>query len=57
MQLPLRVEKLTSEKLAKGKIQKRKSFGFMSSQFSKKSRSLESSENSFASSANLVSSP
>ena len=30
VQLALRAEKLTSERLAKGKFQKRKSFGFMS---------------------------
>ena len=29
VQLALRVEKLTSERLAKGKFQKRKSFGFV----------------------------
>ena len=52
MQLALRVEKLTSERLAKGKFQKRKSFGFMSRQPSKKSRSSEFSKNSSGSSAN-----
>ena len=37
VQLALRTEKLTSERLAWGKFQKKKSFGFMSGQPSKKS--------------------
>ena len=46
VQLALRAEKLTSESLARGKFQKRKSFGFVFEQSSKKSKSLESSRNS-----------
>ena len=57
VQLTLKAKKLTSERLAKGKFQKRKSFGFMFGQSSKKSRSSESSENSFGSGAESVSSP
>ena len=55
--MALRAEKLISERLAKGKFQKRKSFGFVSGKFSKKSRSSESSGNSFGLGANSVSSP
>ena len=57
VQLALRAKKLTNEQMAKGKFQKNKSFGFMSEQFSKKSRSFESSGNSSGSSAEAVSSP
>ena len=57
VQLALRAEKLTSERLTKGKFQKRKSFGFMSGQSSKKSKSSESLKNSSESGADLVSSP
>ena len=57
VQLALRVEKLANERVAKGKFQKRKGFGFMSGQSSKKSRSSESSGNSFGLGAESVSSP
>ena len=57
VQLAWRAEKLTSERLARGKFQKRKSFGFMSGQLSKKSRSSESSSNSSRSGIDSVSSP
>ena len=57
VQLALRAEKLTSERLAKGKFQKMKSFEFMSGQFLKKSKSLKSLKNSFRSGAESVSSP
>ena len=57
VQLALRAKKLTSERLAKGKFQKRKSLGFMSRQSSKKSRSSESSKNSSRSGVESVSSP
>ena len=57
VQLALRAEKLANEKGTKGKFQKRKGFGFMSGQSSKKSRSLESSDNSFGLGAESVSLP
>ena len=57
VQLALRVEKLANERVAKGKFQKIKGFGFMSRQSFKKSRSSESSGNSFGSGAESVSSP
>ena len=56
VQLALRADKLTNEKMAKGKFQKRNGFGFMSGQSSKKSRSSESSGNSFGSGAESISS-
>ena len=56
VQLTLRPEKLTNEKVVKGKFQKSKSFRFMSGQSSKKSRSSESSSNSSGSGAKSVSS-
>ena len=57
VQLALRAKKLANERAAKGKFQKRKGFGFMFGQSSKKSRSSEYSGNSFGSGAELVSSP
>ena len=57
VQLALRAEKLTSERLARGKFQKRKSFEFMSSQPSKKNQSFESFGNSSGSGADFVSFP
>ena len=57
VQLALKVEKLANERVAKGKFQKRKGFGFLSEQSSKKSRSSESLENSSISGAESVSSP
>ena len=57
VQLALRVEKLANEILNRGKFQKRKSFGFLSGQYSKKSKSLESSEHSSGSGTESVSSP
>ena len=47
VQLALRVEKLTGERMSQSNFQKRKGFGFMSSQLSKKCRSSESSGYSF----------
>ena len=57
VQLALRAEKLANEREAKGKFQKKKGFGFMSGQSSKKSRSSEFSGNSSGSGADSVSSP
>ena len=57
VQLALRTEKLANERGNKGKFQKRKGFGFMSGQSSKKSKSSESSGNSSGSGAESVSSP
>ena len=57
VQLALRAKKLTNERVAKEKFQKRKGFGFMSGQSLKKSRSFESSGNSSRSGAEFVSSP
>ena len=57
VQLALRVKKLANERMTKEKFQKRKGFGFMSGQSSEKSRSFESSSNSFRSGAKFVSSP
>ena len=56
MQLVLRVEKLTSERMSRGKFQKRKGFGFMSKQSSKKSQSFESFGNISGSRTNSISS-
>ena len=57
IQLAIRAEKLANERVAKGKFQKRKGFGFMSGQSSKKSKSSESSGNSSGSGAKSDSSP
>ena len=57
VQLALRVEKLANERFNKGKFQKRKNFGFLSGQSSKKSKSFESSEHSSGSDTESVSSP
>ena len=57
VQMALRAEKLANERGNKGKFQKRKGFGFMSGQYSKKSKSSESSGNSSGSGAESVSSP
>ena len=57
VQLALRVEKLANERGAKGKFQKRKGFGFMSGQSSKKSKSSKSSRNSSGLGAESVNSP
>ena len=57
VQLALRAEKLAIERGTKGKFQKRKSFGFVSGQSSKRSKSSESSGNSSGSGAESVSSP
>ena len=57
VQLALRAEKLANERMAKGKFQKRKGFGFIFRQSSKKSRSSESSGNSSRSGTESVSSP
>ena len=57
VQLALRVEKLANERLNRGKFQKRKNFGFLSGQSSKKSKSFESLEHSFGSGIESVSSP
>ena len=57
VQLTLKAKKLTSERLAKGKFQKRKSFRFMSGQSLKKRRSSKSSKNSSGSGAESVRSP
>ena len=57
VQLALKAKKLANERVTKGKFQKRKGFGFMSGQSSKKSRSFESSGNSSRSGAESVSSP
>ena len=46
VQLALRAEKLTSERMSRENFQKRKRFGFVPRQSSKKSRSFESSGNS-----------
>ena len=43
VQLALRAKKLTNEKMSWGKFQKRKGFGFIFGQLSKKSRSFDSS--------------
>ena len=42
VQLALRAEKLISKRMSQGKFNKRKGFGFVSSQSSKKSRSFDS---------------
>ena len=57
VQLALREEKLISERLNRGKFQKKKSFGFLFGQSSKTSKSSESSEHSSESSTESVSSP
>ena len=56
VQLALRAEKLTNERVAKRKFQKRKGFGFMFGQSLKKNRSFESSSNSSGSGVESVSS-
>ena len=57
VQLALRAKKLISERLARGKFQKTKSFGFVSAQSSKNNRSSESLGNSSGSGADSISSP
>ena len=57
VQLALRVEKLTSERMSQGRFEKRKGLGFMSGQSSKKSRSSNSFGNSFRFGTGSVSSP
>ena len=57
IQLALRAEKLANERGNKGKFQKRKGFGFMSRQSSKKSKSFKSSGNSSRLGAKSVSLP
>ena len=57
VQLALRAEKLTSERMSRSNFQKRKGFYFVSSQSLKKSRSYESSSNSFGFGSSSVSSP
>ena len=55
VQLTLKVEKLTSERMSGGKFQKRKGFEFVSGQSSKNNRSFESFGNSSGSETDLVS--
>ena len=57
VQLALRAENLTGERRSRGSFQKRKGFGFISEQSSKKCRSSNSSENSSSSGTDFVSSP
>ena len=57
VQLALRAEKLANERFNRGKSQKRKNFRFLSGQFSKKSKSSESSEHLSGSGTESVSSP
>ena len=57
VQLALRAEKLTNERFIRGKFQKKKNFGFLSGQSSKKSKSSEFSEHSSGSGIESVSSP
>ena len=57
VQLAVKAEKLANERFNRGKFQKRKNFGFLSGQSSKKSKSFESSEHSFGSGTESVSSP
>ena len=57
VQLALRAKKLTNERFIRGKFQKRKNFGFLSGQSSKKSKSSESSEHSSGSGTESVNSP
>ena len=57
VQLGLRAEKLTGERISQSNFQKRKGFGFMSGQSSKKSKSFESSGNSSRSETGSVSFP
>ena len=57
VQLALRAEKLTSERMSRGKFQKRKGFGFVSGQSSKKRRNFESFGNSSESRIDSISSP
>ena len=57
VQLALRAEKLTGEKMFQSNFQKRKGFSFMSSQSSKKSRSSNFSGNSSGSGFGYISSP
>ena len=56
VQLALTVEKLIGERMSRGSFQKRKGFGLMSGQSSKKSRSFESFGNSFGSETGSISS-
>ena len=57
IQLVLRAEKLTSERMSRGKFQKIKGFGFVLGQSSKKSHSFESSSNLSGYETDSVSSP
>ena len=57
VQLALREKKLANERLNRGKFQKRKNFGFLSGQSSKKRKSSKSSEYSSGSGTESVSSP
>ena len=57
IQLVLRAEKLTSERMSRGKFQKIKGFGFVLGQSSKKSHSFESSNNLSGYETDSVSSP
>ena len=57
VQLALRAKKLANERLNRGKFQKMRSFGFLSGQSTKKSKSFESLEHSSRSCTESVSSP
>ena len=57
VQLALKAKKLTNERVAKGKFHKRKGFGFMSGQSSKKSRNFEFLGNSSGLGTKSISSP
>ena len=57
VQLALRAQKLTNERMSQSNFQKRKGFNFISSQLSKKSRSYNSSGNSSGFRFGSVSSP
>ena len=57
VQLALRAKRLIGEKMYQGKFQKRKGFGFVSGESSKKSHSFEFSGNSFGYGTDFVSSP
>ena len=57
VQLTLRAEKLTNERMCRGKFQKRKDFRFVSGQSSKKSQNSESFIKSSRSRTNSFSSP
>ena len=56
VKLALRAKKLTSERMSRGKFQKRKGFEFVSGQSSKKSQSFEYFDNSSRSETDSVSS-